>query len=88
MHINPKIQKLLHYTAEFLLFLVWLVLFFFPAYTTAGAFRLFFLFAIAFAMIYSFCRKEYFPQQQYYKAEKVVSVLLIAALFFRLLFFG
>ena len=42
--------------------------------------------SLASAMIYSFCRKKYFPMQKDCKTEKFVCTFLIILLFLRLLF--
>lgn len=86
MRMNHKFPKILHYTIEFLLFVVWVILFFFPEYTAARSFQIFFLVSMASAMIYSFCRKKYFLNQQYCKSEKVVAGFLIVVLLLKLIF--
>lgn len=88
MNINSKIQKIFHYIIVLLLILLWSIMMFFPEYIDTMNFKIFFSISFACAMIYSFCRKKYFPMQQYCKTEKFVFTFLIISLFFRFIFWG
>lgn len=83
MHSN-KIQKIFHYIIVLLLILLWSIMMFFPEYIDTMSFKVFFSVSIACTMIYSFCRKKYFPMQRYCKTEKIVFAFLIILLFLSL----
>ncbi len=87
MDIRNKIQKIFHYIIDLLLILLWSIMMFFPEHIDTMSFKIFFPISIACAMIYSFCRKKYFPMQQYCKTEKIVFIFLIISLFLKLIFF-
>ena len=80
-------QKMIHSIIDLLLILLWMIMMFFPSYMATIPFKIFFSVSVICAMIYSFCRKKYFPLQPYRKAEKCVFALLILSLLVRLLFF-
>ena len=78
-------QKMIHSIIDLLLILLWMIMMFFPSYMATIPFKIFFSVSVICAMIYSFCRKKYFPLQPYRKAEKYVFALLILSLLVRLL---
>lgn len=83
---DNKIQKFFHYVIVFLLLVCWVLMMFFPECMDAMGGKLFFSVSIMCAIIYSFCRKKYFPMQQACKMEKITAAFLIVLLFLRLLF--
>lgn len=87
MDIKEKMQKLSRYAIELLLLAVWAVLMFFPAWAETKGFWGFCAASIACAMMYSLCRKQFFPARKASKAEKAAAAVLIAVLFLKLLFF-
>ena len=58
---NNKIQKISHYIIVLLLVILWFIMMFFPENMDTMNFKIFFSISLACAMIYSFCRKKYFP---------------------------
>lgn len=83
---NNKIQKISHYIIVLLLVILWFIMMFFPEQMDTMNFKIFFSISLACSMIYSFCRKKYFPMQKDCKTEKFVCTVLIILLFLRLLF--
>lgn len=84
--MGNMIQNFFHYAIVLLLVILWSVMMFFPEYVETMDFKIFFCVSVACAMIYSFCRKKYFPMLKYCRAEKIIFVLLIILLFMRLIF--
>ena len=74
---NNKIQKISHYIIVLLLVILWFIMMFFPENMDTMNFKIFFSISLACAMIYSFCRKKYFPMQKDCKTEKFVCTFLI-----------
>ena len=85
--MNNKTYKILRYMIESLLIFIWFVMMFFSDYATTLNFRIFVSITIGCAMIYSFCRKKYFPTQQTSKIEKIVALIYIVSLFCKILLF-
>ena len=83
---NNKIQKISNYIIVLLLVILWFIMMFFPEQMDTMNFKIFFSISLACSMIYSFCRKKYFPMQKDCKTEKFVCTFLIILLFLRLLF--
>lgn len=83
---NNKIQKISHYIIVLLLVILWFIMMFFPEQMDTMNFKIFFSISLACSMIYSFCRKKYFPMKKDCKIEKFVCTFLIILLFLRLLF--
>ena len=61
---NNKIQKISHYIIVLLLVILWFIMMFFPEQMDTMNFKIFFSISLACSMIYSFCRKKYFPMQK------------------------
>ena len=83
---NNKIQKIFHYIIVLWLVILWAIMMFCPEHIDTMNFKIFFSISLACSMIYSFCRKKYFPMQKDCKTEKFVCTFLIILLFLRFLF--
>lgn len=88
MGIKEKVYKLSRCAVEALLLIAWAGMMFFPAWAETKGFRVFLAVSIGCAVVYSIAGKTFFPgRQSAGKAEKTAAVVLIAALFLKLLFF-
>lgn len=81
---NSIIFKVLN----FILFLiVWIIIMFFTDYMNSQSFKLFCMFTVGCGCAYSIWEKTYVPDAKSYIAEKAIALILIVAVFIRLLCF-
>ena len=82
-----KIQLFLKCLILILFLIVWIIIMFFTDYMNSQSFKLFWMFKVGCGCAYSIWEKTYVPDAKSYIAEKAIALILIVAVFIRLLCF-
>ena len=82
-----KIQLFLKCLILILFLIVWIIIMFFTDYMNSQSFKLFCMFTVGCGCAYSIWEKTYVPDAKSYIAEKAIALILIVAVFIRLLSF-
>ena len=82
-----KIQLFLKCLILILFLIVWIIIMFFTDYMNSQSFKLFCRFTVGCGCAYSIWEKTYVPDAKSYIAEKAIALILIVAVFIRLLCF-
>lgn len=82
-----KIQLFLKCLILILFLIVWIIIMFFTDYMNSQSFKLFCMFTVCCGCAYSIWEKTYVPDAKSYIAEKAIALILIVAVFIRLLCF-
>lgn len=82
-----KIQLFLKCLILILFLIVWIIIMFFTDYMNSQSLKLFCMFTVGCGCAYSIWEKTYVPDAKSYIAEKAIALILIVAVFIRLLCF-